>query len=108
MVKLVMAIVQNSDAKKLNDVLLKEGLKTTFVSTTGGFLKEGNSTFLIGVDPDRLEKVIEIIKNTCQKRERMISSAIPAGSILGTIPESYPTKIVVGGATIFVVDAEKV
>ena len=45
-----------------NASLTKEGYFVTKLSTTGGFLKKGNTTFFIGTDEDKVEKALEIIK----------------------------------------------
>ncbi|MCJ7822113.1 MAG: cyclic-di-AMP receptor, partial [Armatimonadetes bacterium] len=44
--KLVIAVVQDKDHRKVTDALLEAGYQFTHVSSTGGLLREGNVTFL--------------------------------------------------------------
>ena len=48
--KLLIAIVQDADVNFLMDALTDNGYRVTRLSTTGGFLKKGNTTLLIGVE----------------------------------------------------------
>ena len=48
--KLVIAIIQNEDNQKLNNALVKEGFRSTRLATSGGFLRTGNTTVMIGVE----------------------------------------------------------
>ena len=63
--KLMIAVIQDKDVPKLMDALVRSGFSATKLASTGGFLREGNSTVLIGVDDDDIENVLEIVKNTC-------------------------------------------
>ena len=63
--KLVIAIVQDEDASRLVNQLMKNGFGVTKLATTGGFLRAGNTTLLIGVDDDKLSSVMEIIEKVC-------------------------------------------
>ena len=60
--KLIIAVVSNDDSHSLSNALTKENFAVTKLATTGGFLKIGNTTMLIGTEEDRVEKCIEIIK----------------------------------------------
>ena len=48
--KLVMAIVSSDDSRDALDRLTKAGFRATVISTTGGFLREGNTTLFLGTD----------------------------------------------------------
>ncbi len=39
--------------------------RTTKLSSTGGFLKAGNTTLLIGVEDEKVDEVIKIIEEEC-------------------------------------------
>ena len=68
--------------------------------TKGGFLKAKNSTFMIGIDEERVQEVLDIIKESCQARNQYVTPAIELpGSISDT---SYPVEVQVGGATVMV------
>lgn len=67
--KLVLAVVQNQDAGPVLEKLLEKGLRATKLASTGGFLRQGNTTFLIGVENERVPEVVEILRNTCRPRQ---------------------------------------
>lgn len=100
--KLIYAIVRSDDDARVIDGLNLHGLVVTKLATTGGFLKSGNTTLMIGVEEDRVQEVINIIKDEVGPRQRMIVNSVPMigmGSA-GTLPSTVD----VGGATIFVTD----
>ena len=103
--KLIFAIVNSDDAADVTQSLSKEGFSTTRMATTGGFLKMGNTTILVGVDEEKVQQVIDIIKEESQSRKVVIptSTDIRFGGSMGAIP----TQVTVGGATIFVVDVDR-
>ena len=104
--KLIIAIVNNDDAHFVNTGLTSEGFQITKVSSTGGFLLNGNSTFFVGVDDNRVERALEIIKAHSKKRVKSLpSSSMPMGVSDSVVPVS--TDVCVGGATVFILDVEK-
>ena len=56
--KLLFAIVQNDDQKSLTYALIEKNISVTRIASTGGFLRGGNSTLMIGVEADRLEETL--------------------------------------------------
>lgn len=104
--KLIIAIVQERDKQRVSDALLSAGHKFTVVASTGGFLRDGNTTLLIGAKKESIDDVIDTIRGCCSAREDFINQ--PAPDVMGTggILMS-PIKVKVGGATIFVVDVER-
>ena len=104
--KMVIAIVQNEDSHLLIDALMGKDFSVTKLATTGGFLKVGNTTLLIGVEDEKVEEVLDIIKEFGKNREQIITATTP--SAFGTgMYSSYPVSVQVGGATVFVVDVEQ-
>lgn len=104
--KLVIAIVHDDDADELVERLIANKFRSTKLASTGGFLKEGNTTLMMGVDRDKIDAVIDIIKDVCKVRKQTYTTPIPPTGSAGVfIP--YPIDIVVGGATIFVVDIDR-
>ncbi len=102
--KLIYAIVRNDNEDDVTSALSKNGFSITKLNTTGGFLRKGNVTLMIGTEDDRLEKAIDIIKEECGTRQK-INVDMPF--ISGASMVSYaamPMQIEVGGATIFVTD----
>lgn len=104
--KMVIAIVQDDDALDLVDALTENKFRVTKLATTGGFLKSGNTTLMIGVEKEQTDKVISIIKEVCKKRSEVIASPTPLTGTPG-IYMQYPLEVEVGGATVFVLDVDQ-
>jgi uncharacterized protein YaaQ len=102
--KLIIAIVSNDDAHALSNALNKENFSVTRLSTTGGFLKIGNTTLLIGIEDPQKERVFDIIKEYSKQRTELVPST--AAYDIGRFA-SFPVEVTVGGATVFVVDVEQ-
>ncbi|UPU38510.1 cyclic-di-AMP receptor [Erysipelothrix sp. Poltava] len=102
--KLVLLIVSNDDSSVVSNALNKENYQVTRLATTGGFLRAGNTTLIIGVDDDRVEGCLEIIGNECSKRTEVVPST--ASYDIGRYA-SFPVEVQVGGATVFVMDVEQ-
>lgn len=104
--KLVVSIVHNRDKNRLNEALLAEGFKFTIIGSSGGFLREGNTTYLIGIVEEELERLKQVIQANCEQREQLVNvspyEAGPAGGILPT-----PVKVPVGGAVAFIMDVDE-
>lgn len=104
--KLIIAVVQDEDAQKLILKLMKAGYGVTKLATTGGFLKSGNTTLLIGVDNDKMDHAMSIIEQVCKSRKQVATSPSPMAGATGMyVP--YPVEVTIGGATVFVVNVEE-
>ena len=104
--KLIIAVVQDEDSQKLISRLMKAGYGVTKLATTGGFLRSGNTTLLIGVDNEGLENAMNLIEKVCKSRKQVATSPSPMAGATGMyVP--YPVEVTVGGATVFVVDVEE-
>ena len=103
--KLVLAIVQDKDSNVLSSEFIDANIRATKLSTTGGFLKAGNTTFMIGIEDERVPEVLDIIKSTAQTREQFMT---PPVNLDATSDSSmaYPIEVQVGGATVFVMPIE--
>ncbi len=104
--KLVFAIVHDDDGPKVMDELNRNGFSVTKLCSTGGFLRAGNTTLIVGVTEDKLDDVIRIIKQKSKSRKQTISSTVMPNSMAGMYMP-YPVEVVVGGATIFVLNVER-
>lgn len=103
--KLIMAIVQDKDSNRLANEFIDANIRATKLSSTGGFLKAGNSTFIIGIEDDRVQGALELIKKTCQSRKQYVSTPMSLDiSLDGQVP--YPVEVEVGGATVFVLPVD--
>ena len=101
--KLILAIVNNDDSAKASSALTDAGFAVTRLSTTGGFLMVGNTTFLIGTEEEKVDEVIALVGKHSKRRTQLIS-----GTAYGTMhAAAFPVEVTVGGATIFVVDVER-
>ncbi|MGO3751894.1 MAG: cyclic-di-AMP receptor [Peptoniphilaceae bacterium] len=103
--KLVISIVQDVDAENLVEEITKKNFRVTRMSTTGGFLKSGNSTLLSGIEDEKVEEYLNIIKNNCKTRE--ITKTIQSINIPGQTMIPVPIQVKVGGASAFVIDVEE-
>ena len=97
--KLLLAIVNNDDSAAVANNLTAKGFIATKLSTTGGFLKAGNTTFLIGTDDEKVNDVIDIIKTFSHKRKQVVGDETEFDF---TLFKSVPVEVTVGGAAIFV------
>ncbi|HPI99813.1 MAG TPA: cyclic-di-AMP receptor [Enterococcus sp.] len=103
--KLIMAIVQDKDSNRLANEFIDANIRATKLSSTGGFLKAGNSTFIIGIEDERVDEALEMIKKTCQSRKQYVSTPMSLDvSLDGQVP--YPVEVEVGGSTVFVLPVE--
>lgn len=102
--KLFITIVNDEDAGNLLKKLLDSDFGVTKLASTGGFLKSGNTTLLIGTDDSRRDELFGIIKSSCKVRKEMTTTSAMIGenAVMG-----MPIEITVGGATIFVVNVEE-
>ena len=103
--KLVMAIVNDEDGNSVLSELNTNKFSVTKLATTGGFLKSGNVTFIIGTDDEKVQEVIDIISSKSKRRKQITASPIPIGASASFSP--YPIEVEVGGATIFVLDVDR-
>lgn len=104
--KLVIAIVQDKDSNRLSSALIGEGIRATKLASTGGFLRAGNTTFIIGIEDERVEEVIRIIKANCKVRDQLVTPVSPMGGTTDSyIP--FPVEVQVGGAAVFVLPIER-
>lgn len=104
--KLVVCVVHNRDKGKITEELIRAGFKFTVISSTGGFLREGNTTLLIGIEEAEQGTLTELIAQNCKTREQVVNvmpveAAPAAGAIL-----TSPVKVPVGGAVVFVLNVD--
>ncbi len=99
--KLIIAIVQSEDAKRLQAAFVDNNVGATKLASTGGFLREGNTTFLIGVEDEDVDGVLKLIEEHSQTREETINPGISFEQPI------EPVNITVGGATVFVLPVDQ-
>lgn len=102
--KLVVSIVQHEDADQLMRALNQEGYTCTKIGSTGGFLRRGNVTLLVGAEEAKVTALLNIITRTCHKRTHL------ANPYLFMEPDGYmaePIEVEVGGAVVFVLEIDR-
>ena len=91
MKKLIIAVIQNEAADAVVDALLEAEFRATRLASTGGFLRRGNTTLMIGADEDQVDLVLDLI------RQQARSGVAPAETGDGAQ----------AAATVFVLDLEE-
>lgn len=65
--KMIIAIVQDNDADTLTQAFTAASFRVTRVASTGGFLRSGVVTMLLGVEDNQVDSVIETVRNALPK-----------------------------------------
>lgn len=104
--KLIVAVIHDRDQKRTGDALRGAGFRFTKIGSTGGFLREGNVTMLIGAEEAELDAVLTILNESSRTREQYVNVLPPEATPVGTFLSS-PVKVQVGGAIAFVLDVER-
>jgi uncharacterized protein YaaQ len=104
--KLLLTIVQDTDAGKLQQALIESGFDSTKLSSTGGFLRQGNTTLLIGVEDHQVDTAKKIVQTTCRERTK-IHTPGPTITDLEGMSATRPIEVTVGGAIVFVIEVEE-
>ena len=95
--KLVIAIIQREDSNNLQRAFVQNDFRATKLAS------QGNTTFLIGCEDEKVDDVLKIIKQESRAREE-----IATPHMLSTGYEiTQPLRITVGGATCFVVPVDE-
>ena len=104
--KLVIVVIQGQDIGAVRRALPPAGFGMTEVDSLGGFLRENNVTLLIGTEESRLGDLWRLLAENCLTRTEYISPFQPAYGP-GDVFLPRPVEVQVGGATVWVVDAER-
>ena len=104
--KLICAIVNKDDSNVVSSALTRGGFSVTKLATTGGFLRAGNTTLLVGVEDDRFQEAMDLIEKVCKSRKQIAPSPASMVGMPGSYTP-YPIEVVVGGATIFVLTVDQ-
>ena len=99
--KLLLSVVNRDDLYGLTEALVRAGHNATVIGTTGGFLREGNATLLIGVPDEGVEEVLALIQDTCRARTRYVNP-FPLGAECEEAYAFAPVEVEVGGAVVFI------
>ena len=96
MEKLLLVVMSERDADVALDTLTAQGHRVTLISSTGGFLRRGHATLMLGVAEEQVDDVVHLLKGACQA-SRSGGSGGPASDSEETPP---------CGVTLFVLDME--
>lgn len=106
--KMIMAILHRDDEEHTIEALHKKKFFVTKLSTTGGLLKQKNTTILTVTEDEKVPAVLEIIKE-CSGERKTVSYAsptlIPGKGCIDSLP-MIPIDVQVGGSTVFVLNVE--
>ena len=62
--KMIIVIIKDNDADTLTQAFTAASLRVTRVASTGGFLRSGVVTMLLGVDEEQVDTAIQVVKNS--------------------------------------------
>ncbi len=103
--KLVIAVVQDYDTDRLLRRIVDAGLHATRLASTGGFLRTGNTTLLLGVPDGAVRRVLGLVAETCGRRHGQ-----PVPALGPELPELYAVgmaEVPLGGAVTFVANVSR-
>jgi uncharacterized protein YaaQ len=105
--KLLIAVVNRRDCRRLQEALEAAGLRGTEVGSTGGLLGEGHVTLLVEAEGVEVEAALALIEEHCQAREEVINAARPEmrGHATG-VPVAMTAQV--GGAKVYVLEVERI
>lgn len=105
---LAILIIDKKDSLRLIEELNANSIKSTKIASTGGFLNAGNTTLFIGIEEDRIPKLISIVKSTCSSREAYEYVYYPSSyDHFGAGSNNSFIKIETGGAVAFLIKVEQ-
>jgi len=67
--KMIIAIIRDNDNDPVTQGLISSGFRVTRIASTGGFLRRGSTTLIIGVNEEKLEEAIQVIKDNTSTPE---------------------------------------
>lgn len=107
--KMIIAILQNDDYHEVIQDLNRNGFYVTVLQSSGGFLKKPNATIMIGLNHERLDEALELLKQYGRRTEIEYT---PATSTVGmTVPPiaatPVPIPVACGGIVLFVLDVDQ-
>jgi uncharacterized protein YaaQ len=85
---------------------VRDGFRFTRLASTGGFLREGNTTFLIAVDAEKVEAVMKVVDESSKSREQYVNLLPPDAMAVGAFVAN-PVSVPVGGAVVFVLPIDQ-
>src|SRR5680860_822232 len=103
--KFIIAIVQDYDCDRLLRTVTSAGIGATKIASTGGFLRTGNTTVMIGVADEQAHACFRLIEQSCKSRVE-----VQLDPVAGEYAEWYAAgvhEVTIGGAIVFQVDVDR-
>lgn len=63
--KMIIAILPDTDTDTVTQTLIENQFRVTRIASTGGFLRSGMTTLLIGLEDDQVQEAIDLVRNAC-------------------------------------------
>ncbi len=63
--KLIVAILRDEDSDQVSQSLVSSGFRVTRIASTGGFLRRGSTTFMIGVEDEKVDEALDVVRDNC-------------------------------------------
>jgi uncharacterized protein YaaQ len=60
--KLIIAILRDEDSEPVSTAMVAAGFRATRIASTGGFLRRGSTTMMVGAEDEKVEQAIQIIR----------------------------------------------
>ena len=86
--KLIIAILQDSDADNVTQALTADNFRITRIASTGGWLRRGVVTLLVGLEDERVDAAIKVMRANTGK-----SDGDEARATLFVVPVENYTQI---------------
>lgn len=67
--KMMFVIAHDTDADNIVQTLIENNYRVTRVASTGGFMRHGNVTLMIGTEDDKVREVIDLLHQACCPQE---------------------------------------
>jgi len=61
--KMIITILRDRDTEPVSQALIEAEFRVTRIASTGGFLRRGSTTLMIGVDDQKVDEAIDVIRN---------------------------------------------
>jgi uncharacterized protein YaaQ len=98
--KLIVAIVQAYDTDRLLRTVTGAGFRVTRIQSTGGFLRAGKSTVLMGVEDARVRECLSLISSSSRSRVETVPDELEEHVF--ELTGGDVVSVAVGGAVVFV------
>ena len=103
--KFIIAIVQDYDCDRLLRAVTGAGLGATKIASTGGFLRTGNTTVMMGIQDDELRLCFRLIEQAC--RSRVEVQLDPVASEFAEWYAGGLHEVSIGGAVVFQIGVDR-